>query len=68
MPIVKNEKVFGLIEVDFEEDTAVNMQFLFLMKIFALQVSLKLQNIVLEEQSKINVEFHDSMKNIAKII
>ena len=38
------------------------------MKIFALQVSLKLQNIVLEEQSKINVEFHDSMKNIAKII
>ena len=29
MPIVKNEKVVGLIEVDFEEDTAVNMQFLF---------------------------------------
>lgn len=68
MPIVKNEKVFGLIELDFNEDTLINMQFLFLMKIFALQVSLKVQNIVLEEQSKINVEFHDSMKNIAKII
>ena len=68
MPILKNEKVFGLIELSFEENTAVNMEFLFLMKIVASQVSLKLQNIVLNEQSKINVEFHDSMKNIAKII
>ena len=68
MPIVKNEKVFGLIELSFEENTSVNMEFLFLMKIVASQVSLKLQNIVLNEQSKINVEFHDSMKNIAKII
>jgi len=68
MPIVKNEKVFGLIELNLEDAAPVNMKFLFLMKIFALQVSLKLQNIVLEEQSKINVEFHDSMKNIAKII
>ena len=38
------------------------------MKILGSQISLKLQNIVLSEQSKINVEFHDSMKNIAKII
>ena len=68
MPIVKTGKVFGLIELKFEENTSVNMEFLFLMKIFAAQVSLKLQNIVLNEQSKINVEFHDSMKNIAKII
>ena len=52
----------------FEENTSVNMEFLFLMKIVAAQISLKLQNIVLNEQSKINVEFHDSMKNIAKII
>ena len=68
MPIIKDEKVFGLIEIKFGENTSVNMEFLFLMKIFAAQVSLKLQNIVLNEQSKINVEFHDSMKNIAKII
>lgn len=66
MPIVKDEKVFGLIKL--EQDASVNMEFLFLMKVFASQVSLKLQNIVLNEQSKINVEFHDSMKNIAKII
>ncbi len=68
MPIVKEEKVFGLINLVFESGTSVNMEFLFLMKIFSSQVSLKLQNIVLTEQSKINVEFHDSMKNIAKII
>ena len=68
MPILKNEKIFGLIELSVKENTSVNMDFLFLMKIFASQVSLKLQNIVLDEQSKINVEFHDSMKNIAKII
>ena len=68
MPIVKDNKDFGIIELLFEDNTSVNMDFLFLMKIFASQVSLKLQNIVLNEQSKINVEFHDSMKNIAKII
>ena len=68
MPIIKDGRVFGLIEIKFNENTSVNMEFLFLMKIFSSQVSLKLQNIVLNEQSKINVEFHDSMKNIAKII
>jgi len=68
MPIVKDGKDFGIIELEFEENTTVNMEFLFLMKIFASQVSLKFQNIILNEQSKINVEFHDSMKNIAKII
>lgn len=68
MPIIKNSMVFGIIELVFEEDTSVDMEFLFLMKIFGAQISLKLQNIVLNEQSQINVEFHDSMKNIAKII
>ena len=68
MPIVKDEKSFGIMELTFEENTSVNMEFLFLMKIFSSQVSLKLQNIVLNEQSKVNAEFHDSMKNIAKII
>jgi len=68
MPIVKDSKDFGIMVLEFEDNTPVNMEFLFLMKIFSSQVSLKLQNIVLNEQSKINVEFHDSMKNIAKII
>ena len=68
MPIVKNGMVFGVIELLFSEDTSIDMASLFLMKIFGAQISLKLQNIVLNEQSQINVEFHDSMKNIAKII
>lgn len=68
MPIVKNGMVFGAIELEFNENTQVDMEFLFLMKIFGAQISLKLQNIVLNEQSQINVDFHDSMKNIAKLI
>ena len=68
MPIVKNGMVFGIIEIAFDENTLVDTEFLFLMKIFGAQISLKLQNIVLNEQSQINVEFHDSMKNIAKLI
>ncbi len=68
MPMIKDGKTFGILEIKFEENTTVNMEFLFLMKILSSQISLKLQNIVLNEQSKINVEFHDSMKNIAKII
>ncbi len=68
MPIVMDNKDYGVLELELEEKTQVNVEFLFLMKIFAYQVSLKLQNIILNEQSKINVEFHDSMKNIAKII
>lgn len=68
MPIVKNGMVFGVIEILFNEDTTIDMSTLILMKIFGAQISLKLQNIVLNEQSQINVEFHDSMKNIAKII
>ena len=68
MPIVKNGMVFGVIELLFEENTSIDMSSLFIMKIFGAQISLKLQNIVLNEQSQINVEFHDSMKNIAKII
>ena len=68
IPTAKDGEDFGLIEIDFEDNTPVNTDFLFLMKILSAQISLKLQNIVLNEQSKINVDFHDSMKNIAKII
>ena len=48
MPIVKNGMVFGIVSVEFSENTSINMEFLFLMKIFAAQISLKLQNIVLK--------------------
>ena len=68
LPIVKNEKISGLIELSFDKDSCKKTDFLHFIKIFASQLALKLQNILLNEQSKINVDFHDSMKNIAKII
>lgn len=68
VPMHKDGSDFGVMELEFEENTTMNTEFLFLIKILSSQISLKLQNIVLNEQSKINVEFHDSMKNIAKII
>ncbi len=68
MPLIKENQVFGLLELIFSQESLIDIEFLFLMKIFTSQISLKIQNIVLNEQSKINVEFHDSMKNIAKII
>lgn len=68
MPIVKNNMVFGIVEIELAQNTTVDVSFLFLMKVFGAQISLKLQNIVLNEQSQVNVEFHDSMKNIAKLI
>ena len=68
IPLVKGAKVFGLIKIDFNNEEALSIFALQIMKIFAAEISLKIQNIVLNEQSKINVDFHDSMKNIAKII
>ena len=68
LPLIKDDKVFGMAELNFKEDSYLNIEFLNLMKIFSSQLALKLQNILLNEQSKINVEFHDSMKNIAKLI
>ena len=68
MPVFKIDDIMGLIEIEFENETLISLQNLALFKLIAAQISLKLQNIVLHEQSKINVEFHDSMKNIAKII
>ena len=68
IPILKSGSESGVIEIEFEEESCIDTEFLFMMKIFGSQISLKLQNIVLNEQSKINVDFHDSMKNIAKII
>ena len=67
-PLLQDGSNFGLMFMEFEDNTKINTEILFLIKILSAQISLKLQNIVLHEQSKINVEFHDSMRNIAKII
>ena len=68
IPLLKNGNKFGILSLEFNDNTTINTEFLFLIKILATQISLKVQNIVLNAQSEINIEFHDSMKNIAKII
>lgn len=68
IPIVKPNAVFGILELKFDNEISITTEALLVLKIIGAQISLKLQNIVLNEQSKINVDFHDSMKNIAKII
>lgn len=67
-PIIKGDDITGLIEVGFEKETAIQLSFLSVMKIFAAVIALKIQNSVLDEKMHTNVEFYDSMKSIAKII
>ena len=45
IPLIKEEQVFGLLELVFSQETLIDTEFLFLIKIFASQVSLKIQNI-----------------------
>ena len=62
------EGICGFVSLKFEEKIKVNTSFLALLKVFISILSLKIHNLILSEQMKINVDFHDSMKNIAKII
>ena len=62
------EGICGFVSLEFKEKINVNTSFLSLLKIFISILSLKIHNLILTEQMKINVAFHDSMKNIAKII
>lgn len=63
-PIKKLEKFVGIIEFT-GGNIAGLMDF---MKIACDIISLKIQNIILNEKMQKNINFHDSMKNIAKII
>ncbi len=67
-PIYKGDDICGLIEIVFKSESAVQLSFLHVMKIFSSIIALKIQNTVLDEKMHTNVEFYDSMKSIAKII
>jgi len=62
-PVFKHKKCIGYLE--FSEETAELNSFLELSAPF---ISLKIQNILLSEKMQKNIDFHDTMKNIAKII
>ena len=63
-----DENLCGFITLKLKEAASIDTSFLTLLKIFIYVTSLKIHNLILSEQMKINVDFHDSMKNIAKII
>ena len=62
--LCNNEKVIGMLE--FSEK--LHNKLLEFLELSGFCISLKIQNIILSERMQKNIDFHDSMKNIAKII
>lgn len=62
--LYNNNKVIGMLE--FKEH--LHEKLLEFLKLSSFGISLKIQNVILSERMQKNIEFHDSMKNIAKII
>lgn len=62
-PIYKHKKFIG--QLEFSDESEELNKFL---QIGAPFISLKIQNILLNEKMQKNIDFHDTMKNIAKII
>ena len=70
IPLKSKGKPFGILELHFPEsiNNLMNLDFFTLLSVVTYQISLKIQNTILTEQMRKNVSFHESMKNIAKII
>ncbi len=69
-PLKKNNKPFGILELTFPNsiENLLDSDFFMMISIVSYQISLKIQNTILAEQMQMNIDFHQSMKNIAKII
>lgn len=69
-PLLKKNKPYGVIEIDFTKNISdfLTNEFFKALSIASYQISLKIQNTILAEKMQTNIDFHDSMKNIAKII
>ena len=62
--LYQGQKLIGMIKCDNIPDKDA----LDLLKTAAYLISLKIQNVILLERMQRNIDFHDAMKNIAKII
>lgn len=62
--LYNNEQIIGMLE--FSEHLYDKL--LEFLELAGFSISLKIQNIILSERMQKNIDFHDSMKNIAKII
>lgn len=67
-PLIKNAKLYGMMEIKFEETPKLSREFITALQIISTEVSLLIQNKILYEKMEKNIDFHDAMKNIAKII
>lgn len=63
-PLFRGQKLIGMMEFLKKLDNKA-MEF---MNIATFLISLKIQNVILSDRMQKNVDFHDAMKNIAKII
>lgn len=62
-PLFKHKKIIGTLE--FDKQTPELFEFL---KYAAPFISLKIQNLIINNKMQKNISFHDTMKDIAKII
>ncbi|HNW25536.1 MAG TPA: sensor domain-containing diguanylate cyclase [Candidatus Gastranaerophilaceae bacterium] len=70
IPLKRKNKPYGIVELSFSGDISklLTYEFFIALSVVSYQLSLKIQNTILAEQMQTNIDFHDAMKNIAKII
>lgn len=69
-PLLRKNRPYGIVELNFSSDISniLTVDFFKVLSIASYQISLKIQNTILADQMQVNIEFHEAMKNIAKII
>lgn len=69
LPLIRKDSVFGFVELDIvQEKEKISSELLKTFGVLLYQLSSSILNNILNNRMQINVNFHDAMKNIAKII
>lgn len=70
IPLKQNNRPFGMVELIFPNNITnlLDPDFFMMLSIASYQISLKIQNTILTDQMQKNINFHKSMRDIAKII
>jgi len=69
LPLFRKDDVFGFVELDVtQEKEKISPELLKTFGVLLYQLSSSILNNILNNQMQVNVNFHDAMKNIAKII
>jgi len=67
-PLMVQDIVVGMLEIEFEKTVIFNSSFFGVLKIISAQILLWIQNQILSVKLQTNSDFYDTLKNIAKII